>query len=112
MLDRSLLATAQVPLSQLPRGTVTDPAALLGHRTLLRVPQGRPVTPAMVEAPPVVLRGDRVTLVVRRPGLTVTAVGEAREDGAPEATIAVTNLGSHRTVQARVVDARTVEVAY
>lgn len=112
IVEPALLATARLPLSRLPRGAVTDAADLVGRRTVLRVAQGRPVTRAMVEEPPVVLRGDRVTLRVRRPGLTVTAVGEAREDGAPDAVIAVVNLGSHRTVQARVVDARTVEVAY
>jgi len=112
MVDPTLLATARVPLSQLPRGAATEAADLIGHRTVLRVAQGRPLTRTMVEAPPVVLRGDRVTLVVRRPGLTVTAMGEARDDGAPEAVIPVTNLGSHRTVQARVLDAHTVEVAY
>jgi flagella basal body P-ring formation protein FlgA len=112
VVDPSLLTTARVPLSQLPRGAAADADDLVGRRTVLRVARGRPFTRAMVEEPPVVLRGDRVTLMVRRPGLTVTAMGEAREDGAPDAVIAVTNLGSHRTVQARVVDARTVEVAY
>lgn len=112
MVEPALLTTARVPLSRLPHGAVAEPGDLLGNRAVVRVAQGRPVTRNMVEEPPVVLRGDRVTLLVRRPGLTVTTVGEAREDGAPKAVIAVTNLGSHRTVQARVVDARTVEVAY
>jgi len=97
---------------RLPGGAVTDPDDLVGLRTVRRIPQGRPLARDLVEELPVVLRGDQVTLTVRAPGLTVTAQGEARQDGAPGSVIPVLNLRSHRTVQGRVVDARTVEVAY
>jgi len=112
VLEPSLLVPMDVPLSQLPGGAVTDPARLVGTRAVRRIAQGAPVTGRMVETPPVVLRGERVTLMVRRPGLTVTAVGQATEDGAPDELIQVLNLRSRRTVQGRVVDAHTVEVAY
>lgn len=106
------LTTGRMPVSRLPAGSVTRADPLVGQRLARRVPVGRPVTERMVEVPPVVRRGDRLTLVVRRPGLTVTAMGEAREDGAPNGVIAVTNLSSRRTVQARVVDAHTAMVEY
>jgi flagella basal body P-ring formation protein FlgA len=112
VLDRGVVRVADVPLSRLPGGAVIRPDQVVGQRTVRRIPQGRPVTRNMVEEPPVVTRGDRVTLIVRRPGLVVTAVGEAREDGAPDGMIQVLNLRSRRTVQGRVVDANTVEVAY
>jgi len=112
VLEPGLLASTEVPLSRLPGGAVTDPDDLVGLRTVRRIPQGRPLARDLVEELPVVLRGDQVTLTVRAPGLTVTAQGEARQDGAPGSVIPVLNLRSHRTVQGRVVDARTVEVAY
>jgi flagella basal body P-ring formation protein FlgA len=106
------LATAPLPLSRLPAGTVARAEELLGQRVTQRIQPGQPVTEKVVAAAPVVFRGDRLTLIVRRPGLTVTAVGEAREDGAPDHVIEVTNLGSRRTVRARVVDAQTAQVEY
>jgi flagella basal body P-ring formation protein FlgA len=106
------LTTASLPLSRLPAGTVTGPGELLGQQVAQRIRPGQPVTEKLVEAAPVVFRGDRLTLVVRRPGLTVTAVGEAREDGAPDHVISVINLSSRRTVRARVLDAQTAQVEY
>jgi len=106
------LTTASMPLSRLPVGTVEHTGPLLGQQMTKRVQPGQPVTDQMVEAAPVVFRGDRLTLLVRRPGLTVTAVGEAREDGAPDHVISVINMASRRTVRARVVDAQTAQVEY
>jgi len=106
------LTLAPLPVSNLPAGTVGGPDALLGQQVTQRIRPGQPVTDQMVEATPVVFRGDRLTLLVQRPGLTVTAVGEAREDGAPDHVIAVMNLASRRTVRARVVDAQTAQVEY
>jgi flagellar basal body P-ring formation protein FlgA len=106
------LTTARLPLSRLPAGTLAQTDELLGQQVTQRIQPGQPVTEQAVAAPPVVFRGDRLTLVVRRPGLTVTAVGEAREDGAPDHVIAVTNLSSRRTVRARVLDAQTAQVEY
>jgi flagella basal body P-ring formation protein FlgA len=106
------LTTAPLPLSRLPAGTLKRPARLVGQQVTRRVQPGQPLTDQLVEAAPVVFRGDRLTLVVRRPGLTVTAVGEAREDGAPDHVIAVTNLASRRTVRARILDAQTAQVEY
>lgn len=106
------LTTAPFPLSRLPAGTVKQADELLGQQVTRRVQPGEPVTEQAVAAPPVVLRGDRVTLLVRRPGLEITAVGEAREDGAPDHVIEVINLASRRTVRARVLDAQTAQVEY
>lgn len=106
------LTTAPLPLSRLPAGTMDRTRPLLGQQVTQRIQPGQPVTDRMVEAAPVVFRGDRLTLLVRRPGLTVTAVGEAREDGAPDHVISVMNLSSRRTVRARVVDAQTAQVEY
>jgi len=106
------LTTAPLPLSNLPAGTVGAADQLLGQQVTRRLQPGQPVTEQMVEATPVVFRGDRLTLLVQRPGLTITAVGEAREDGAPDHVIEVINLGSRRTVRARVLDAQTAQVEY
>jgi len=112
VIRRGDLARAQMPLSRTQGGVASEFDAVVGQRALQRIAQGRAISERMVESPPVVHRGDRVTLLVRRPGLTVTTVGEAREDGAPNHTIRVMNLGSRRMVRGKVVDAGTVEVMF
>ncbi len=106
------LATTRVPLSRSGGEALSDPYRVVGKRAARRIMQGRAITDRMVEEPPVIHRGDRVTLLARGPGLTVTAIGEAREDGGAGRPIQVMNLNSRRMVQGRVVDATTVEVLF
>jgi len=112
IITPDLVTVNTVPMTRALEGGANDPMDLVGQRAVLRIPQGRVVTASMVEAQPVVHRGDHITLIVRRPGLVVTTMGEARQDGAPDHTIQVLNIKSRRTVQGRVLDANTVEVMY
>ncbi|MFQ5508838.1 MAG: flagellar basal body P-ring formation chaperone FlgA [Leptospirillia bacterium] len=112
VLEPSFLNTMQMPMSRVPAGAVTDLSSLVGLQASRRISQGRPVTDQMVEFPPLIHRGDRVTLLARRPGMSVTAIGEARQDGPMGGTIQVINLKSRRTVQGRVIDAGTVEIEF
>lgn len=105
-LGTARIALSKAPVDRLPTDTVRS------LRAAVRIPAGRPITRRMVEAIPVIHRGDRVTLLAQGPGLRITAQGEAREDGAPEGAIQVLNLTSRRMVQGRVLDAGTVEVGF
>lgn len=111
VIEATDLGHARLPLSRI-HGGVLEADRLVGMRATQRVAQGGALSSRMVEQPPVIHRGDPVTLRVRRPGLLVSTLGEAREDGAPDGLIEVMNLSSRRTVQARVVDASTVEVPF
>ncbi len=112
VISNADLSVARMPLSRSGQGTLSEPYLAVGKRATQRINRGRAITGRMVESPPVIRRGDKVTLMIRRPGLTVTAVGEAREDGGKGRAIQVMNLGSRRMVQGRVLDANTVEVVF
>jgi flagella basal body P-ring formation protein FlgA len=51
-----------------------------------------------------------VTVVYHREGLSLTAKGQAKEDGTLGDRVKVMNMDSKRTLLCRVVDPHTVEV--
>lgn len=69
-------------------------------------------TPAAAAPPagPLVKARERVSLVVRAGGLSVTAVGEAQQAGALGQTVQVQNVDSKKLVTGRVTGPGTVEV--
>jgi flagella basal body P-ring formation protein FlgA len=60
--------------------------------------------------PPIVRRGDVVTLRVRYGQMTVTTRGVARTEGAKGDVVAVANADTQRVVSGRVTEAGLVDV--
>lgn len=101
---------AELDAARLGYGYLTDPAQAIGQRLRRPVTEGTPLTPALIEAPVLVRRGQQVTLEARSGGITVQMAGEARGDGILGQVIDVENRSSGRTVQAVVRSARVAEV--
>ena len=57
-------------------------------------------------------RGDRVTMIYRVAGMTLTTLGQAMENGSDGAMIDVLNLQSRRTITAIVRGRDQVEVGF
>jgi flagella basal body P-ring formation protein FlgA len=76
----------------------------IGPRTVLRKDQ--------IEFPPAVKKGDRVLIVAQSGGLRITTTGEVKNAGKVGDRIRVQNLDSNKTLFARVIDARTVQVDF
>ena len=85
---------------------------IFGKRLKRSLRLGQPLLRKQVEFPPLIKRGDRVTIQVRRGGLMLTAAVEAKEDGVLDDTIRVINLSSRKVVQCRVVEAGLVMVEF
>ncbi len=73
---------------------------------------GEPLEQHQVEYPPVIKRGEKVTINASGSGLQLTAAGEAREDGRPGETIRVVNSSSHKEVLCLVVAPGMVKVEF
>jgi flagella basal body P-ring formation protein FlgA len=96
----------------LPPGAFQAAAAAVGKRATKPLSTGEALTPASVEDPPAVRRGDLVTLLAEAGGLRITTRGEAREEGRPGQVVRVRNLASEREVYGRVVNGNTVRVEF
>ncbi len=91
-------------------GQVTNPP--YGFVARRWISAGSALRPGMVqlpEAPVIVERNQMVTISVERPGLVVTALGKAMEDGRVGEYIKVQNVDSRRKILVRVKEDGTVE---
>lgn len=96
------------------RAPAADWAAPFGLTTTQPIRAGTVIRPALVRAarPAVaVRRNEGVTMRIRGAGFTVTALGQALEDGRPGESIKVRNVDSNRVVVAKVAADGTVEPA-
>ncbi|CAD7849407.1 MAG: hypothetical protein [Olavius algarvensis Delta 4 endosymbiont] len=99
-------------LAKLPSGYFTDPAEVIGKRVKRTVYGNTVLREDLVELPPLVNRGDVVTIIAEAGALRITARGEVKAKGRKGERISVVNLDSRKRVSARVLDARTVKVEF
>ncbi len=85
---------------------------LIGKKLKRGLRMGSPIDRAAVEFPPMVKRGELVTILLKSGQLELTALGEARQNGLEEETIRVKNQNSNRDILGRVVAPGTVIVEY
>lgn len=85
---------------------------IVGLRTKMSIARGKVITRRMVELPPVVKRGDVVTIILASGPLSIKAMGEVRIDGFADEKVTVLNLQTQRIVYARVIDKNTVQVDF
>jgi flagella basal body P-ring formation protein FlgA len=91
-------------------GYLVEVSDAVGQRLRRPLAAGEPIAPGNLEIPPMVKRGQRVTLEAQTGGLTVRMAGVAKADGIKGQIIEVENLNSGRDVQAVVRSAKSVEV--
>jgi len=103
-MDRRTLVPGVEPLR--------EPAAVLGQRAMRTIIPGELILPTVLESPPLVRRGETVTLTVQGPGLMAVTQGEAREDGKAGQIIRVRNRASGREVYGQVEGERSVRVSF
>ncbi len=101
VLERAHLRAERRDVATLGRQYLADPDGIVGLRARRSIRAGTRLTPAMVEAPPLVERGDRVRVRVEGQQFEISVVGQAREAGALGRIIRV-DLPTRRRVFARV----------
>ncbi len=99
-------------LSALPDRPLMDLGQALGRRTTKPLFKGEVLLRGSVEEPPLVKRGDLVTLIAEAPGLTITAQGRAQGEGGPGHLIRVKNVSSGKEVYGRVESPQVVRVGF
>jgi flagella basal body P-ring formation protein FlgA len=110
VLNSRQVKVARRNLAKLPQGYYVDPQSLVGMKLKRNVSGGLPLTPMMVEAPEVIKRGQRVTLISRGSGITVRMPGQAMANASAGEHIRVKNLSSKRIVEGVVTASGEVQV--
>lgn len=93
-------------------GFVRDAGDLIGMEAQRTLSADRPLRVRDIGEPTLVHRGDRVTMVYRLGGLTLSAAGRAQENGSAGADIRVINTRTKTTVVGVVAPDGTVTVGH
>jgi len=99
-------------ITLLTGGLIQDPQQAVGQKLKLSLPAGAILYAKSIDAPPLVNRGERVTIMAKSQAIQITTPGEARNSGAKGEIIRVKNLTSRREIKARVLDASLVEAEF
>jgi flagella basal body P-ring formation protein FlgA len=106
------IAAKRQDISMLDAGLIQDPKQAVGQKLKTSLPAGAILYAQNLDAPPLVNRGEMVTIMAKSQAIQITAPGEARNSGALGETIRVKNLTSRREIQARVLSAGVVEAEF
>jgi len=87
-------------------------ADVVGRELKRSIRLGEALEQQQIEFPPVVKRGERVVIRAQGPGLTLSAAGEAKQDGRTGEMIRVVNSNSHKEVLCQVVAPGLVKVEF
>ena len=99
-------------LAELSSGVITDPREVIGKRTKRVVEAGTPLRLNFLEMPPLVKRGDLVTIVAESEVLKITTQGVVTESGCKGDMVRVINTSSRKELYATVRDSRTVAIDF
>jgi flagella basal body P-ring formation protein FlgA len=106
----SALRVERRDLGTLAAGALQDPAAAVGMLPRRALPQGAVLRAAMLEAAPLVRRGQQVTIQAEITGLSVKSAGEALADGSQGELVRVRNLLTNKVITAIVMAPGEVRV--
>jgi flagella basal body P-ring formation protein FlgA len=111
VLSEEDVSESTVPYAQ-AKGALTEVDQAVGQTLKTNARTGAPIRARDLELTHMVKKGEIVTIVAQSGGLRVTALGQARQDGALGQTITVTNQDSKKTISAKVVGDGLVEVIF
>jgi flagella basal body P-ring formation protein FlgA len=97
-------------IADLPYGYYRDTEPLRGMLTKRTIAAATVVTPQMLQAPKLIKRGERVTVVAESGVLSIRTVGKALSDGKSGDMVRVQSEGSNKVVNGIVVSQGVVKV--
>lgn len=99
-------------ITKYPADVLTDIKEVIGKRTSLHINAWEVIRKPMVEVPPLVKKGDYVTLLAENEGFRITTLGEVKEEARQGEIVKVLNISSKKEIYGRVLDSQTVRVDF
>lgn len=110
VIERGDIEWIEVRADYVQYDTVLEADELVGKVASRAFGPGKPVRAADVRRPVVVEKGSMVIMVLKAPGMLLTARGRALENGSKGDTIRITNTSSNTPLEARVIGTGKVSV--
>lgn len=109
-ISESDLELVERNLAGLPYGYYSEPQAVIGQLTKRSISAATVVTPAMVQAPKLVKRGQLVSVIAEAGALSIRSRGKALADGKAGDLVRIRAEGSNRVVDGVVISSGVVKV--
>lgn len=97
-------------VARLGGGFETDPRRVVGRQLLAPLAAGAVIAPLALADAAAVRRGERITVLLRTPGMEVSSIGIASADARPGERLRARNLDSGREVEGRLDAGRRLVV--
>ncbi|MXN63719.1 flagellar basal body P-ring formation protein FlgA [Stappia sp. GBMRC 2046] len=110
VISKGDLTIMKLPRNRVTERMITDLEEAVGLAAKRGLRPAAPLQTADLQPPVLVGRGDKVTLIYKVPGMTLTAQGQAIAQGGKGDIVDIINLQSRRTVSATVVSRGRVVV--
>ncbi|WP_417797032.1 flagellar basal body P-ring formation chaperone FlgA [Stutzerimonas nitrititolerans] len=103
-IDADDIELQRINIANARRGYYNRPSEVIGMAAKRRIRAGQTITPALLEQPMAVKRGQPVKIVASQDGIEASTSGEALSDGLPDEIIRVRNVRSGKVIDAKVVE--------
>jgi flagella basal body P-ring formation protein FlgA len=110
VLGEGDLYVSKMDINKMPKGSISDPSAIVGKPLKRSVRANGVILDRMVEMSPVVARGKRVLLLIEGRGMSITAAGVTREKGEVGTTVRAINLSTKKEVTGVLINEETLKV--
>ncbi len=111
-LSKESVYTEKKNIFELGDGYIQSIDAIEGKQLASAVRQGECILTSLVVSPPLVQKGDIVSLVAQNDTLLIVTKGICREDGFENDVIKIENLNSGKIIRGKIKDKSKVEVIY
>ena len=111
MIQEGDLEQVERNLANLPHGYYSDSQPIAGMLAKRTIAAATVITPQMLQAPKLVKRGQRVTVIAESGALRIRSVGKALSDGISGDVVRVRAEGSRRVIDGVVVSQGVIKVA-
>jgi flagella basal body P-ring formation protein FlgA len=101
-----------IDVRRMPRDALTRLEGAWGKTVLRSIEGNMPIIESALGDPPIIKKGQLITLIASAPGLKITTQGEARENGRLGQQIKVINLSSKQDIRGVPIDDQNVKVTF
>jgi flagella basal body P-ring formation protein FlgA len=106
------LYTKKMDLADLPRDAITNYMDAVGMRAKRNIAPNSVIRHDYIEIPPMIKKGDVVSIIAESNDLRITTMGIAKEKGNHGSRIMVENLSSKKEIYAYIINSKTVKVEF
>jgi flagellar basal body P-ring formation protein FlgA len=94
------------------KNAITNINFALGYEATRDISIGKVIIPNYIKKPALGNRGDKILIMAKKGGMTITTPGILKEDGYEDAMVRVLNMESKKVIYGRLVDSNTVKVKF